>query len=424
MNILLIGGGGRESALAWKMAKSPYLDQLYILPGNAGTLQYGKNIKGNPLDFDFVKNVVAEYDIHMVVVGPEDPLVNGITDYFSQQAGLAHVKMIGPGAMGARLEGSKDWAKHFMNRHHIPTAASITVSNDNIEEGFRFIDKLNPPYVLKADGLAAGKGVLITSDFVEAKSLVKEMVNGMFGNASSKIVIEEFLKGIELSCFIAIDGRNYVLLPEAKDYKKVGENDTGPNTGGMGAVSPVSFADKAFMEKVVNRIIEPTVKGLHAEGIDYQGFIFFGLMNVEGNPFVIEYNCRLGDPETEVIIPRLESDIIELMLAVSNQSLHKFKVQVSPYTAATVMLVSGGYPGEYQKGYIISGLQHVANSVIFHAGTSLENAQTVTSGGRVMAVTSVASGLNQALKLCYRNAGFIQFEGKYFRPDIGFDIKY
>lgn len=424
MNILLIGGGGRESALAWKMAKSPYLDQLYVLPGNAGTLQYGKNIKGNPLDFDFVKNVVAGYDIHMVVVGPEDPLVNGITDYFSQQAGLAHVKIIGPGVMGARLEGSKDWAKQFMNRHHIPTAASITVSNHNIEEGFRFIDKLNPPYVLKADGLAAGKGVLITSNSGEAKNLVKEMVNGMFGNASSKIVIEEFLKGIELSCFIAFDGSNYVLLPEAKDYKKVGENDTGPNTGGMGAVSPVSFADKAFMEKVVNRIIEPTVKGLHAEAIDYRGFIFFGLMNVEGNPFVIEYNCRLGDPETEVIIPRLESDIIELMLAVSNQSLHKFKVQVSSYTAATVMLVSGGYPGEYQKGYIISGLQHVANSVIFHAGTSLENAQTVTSGGRVMAVTSVASGLNQAIKLCYRNAGFIQFEGKYFRPDIGFDIKY
>lgn len=422
MNVLLIGSGGRESALAWKMSKSPILDKLYILPGNGGTMQYGENVEGNPLDFDFVKTLVAEKNINMVVVGPEDPLVAGISDSFSSDLEFSSVAVIGPSAMGAQLEGSKDFAKEFMARHGIPTARYFTCTLSKISEGFAFLESLKPPYVLKADGLAAGKGVIICPDLSEAKANLKEMLEGKFGKSSAKVLIEEFLKGIEVSYFVATDGESYVLLPEAKDYKRIGEGDTGPNTGGMGAISPVPFATRSFTEKVEKQIVIPTIEGLKKENINYKGFVFFGLIQCDGEPFVIEYNARLGDPETEAIVPRIESDLLEMFLAIAKKSLANFQLSVSPDTAATVMLVSDGYPGEYKKNMPVSGLEKVSNSVVFHAGTRVVNGELLTNGGRVMAVSSVSSSINRALKLAYRNADVIDFEGKKFRRDLGFDL--
>lgn len=422
MNVLLIGSGGRESALAWKMSKSPILDKLYILPGNGGTMQFGENVEGNPLDFDFVKALVAEKNISMVVVGPEDPLVAGISDSFLSDAEFARVAVIGPSAMGAQLEGSKDFAKEFMARHGIPTARYFTCTLTKMAEGFAFLESLKPPYVLKADGLAAGKGVIICDGLAEAKANLKEMLEGKFGQASAKVLIEEFLKGIEVSYFAATDGESYVLLPEAKDYKRIGEGDTGPNTGGMGAISPVPFANRAFTEKVEQQIVVPTIEGLKKENINYKGFVFFGLINCDGEPFVIEYNARLGDPETEAIIPRMESDLMEMFLSIAKRDLKNFRLVVSPDTSAAVMLVSEGYPGEYRKNIPVSGLEKVSNSVVFQAGTRFADGKLLTNGGRVMAVSSVSSSINRALKLAYRNADVIDFEGKNFRKDLGFDL--
>lgn len=422
MNVLLIGSGGRESALAWKMSKSPILDKLYILPGNGGTMQFGENIEGNPLDFDFVKGLVAEKNISMVVVGPEDPLVAGISDSFLSDTEFARVAVIGPSAMGAQLEGSKDFAKEFMARHGIPTARHFTCTLSKMSEGFAFLESLKPPYVLKADGLAAGKGVIICDGLTDAKANLKEMLEGKFGQASAKVLIEEFLKGIEVSYFAATDGESYVLLPEAKDYKRIGEGDTGPNTGGMGAISPVPFATRTFTEKVEQQIVIPTMEGLKKENINYKGFVFFGLINCDGEPFVIEYNARLGDPETEVIMPRIESDLMEMFLAIAKRELGNFRLVVSSDTAAAVMLVSEGYPGEYKKDMPVSGLEKVSNSVVFQAGTRFAGGKLLTNGGRVMAVSSVSSSINRALKLAYRNADLIDFEGKNFRRDLGFDL--
>jgi len=422
MRVLLLGSGGREHALAWKIAQSSILEALFIAPGNAGTRQHGTNVDLSVNDFEGIKAFVIENNVDTIVVGPEDPLVNGIADFFDADTEV-NVAVIGPNKVAAQLEGSKDFAKQFMKRHNIPTAKYATFTKDTLKDGYTFLEKMKAPYVLKADGLAAGKGVLIIDDLKEAKAELKKMLaDAKFGEASSRVVIEEFLSGVELSCFVITDGDAYKILPEAKDYKRIGEGDTGLNTGGMGALSPVPFANPTFKDKVKNQVIIPTVKGLKAEGIPYKGFIFFGLINVRNEPYVIEYNCRMGDPETEVVIPRLKSDILDLFEGVATNTLSERDVQFDERSAATVMMVSGGYPEAYEKGKQIYGLNVVTESIVFHAGTKADGPVVTTNGGRVLAATSFGKDVASALKRSYESLDKIEFEKSFYRSDIGHDV--
>ncbi|MET0760617.1 MAG: phosphoribosylamine--glycine ligase [Flavobacterium sp.] len=423
MTILLLGSGGREHAFAWKMLQSPLCSKLFVAPGNAGTESIAINVNLNPTDFEAIKTFVLQEKVNMVVVGPEDPLVKGIFDFFQNDESLKHIPVIGPSKMGAQLEGSKEFAKEFLVRHNIPTAAYDSFTKDTVEKGCQFLETLQPPYVLKADGLAAGKGVLIIHDLAEAKEELRNMlVNEKFGEASSKVVIEEFLDGIELSCFVLTDGKNYKILPTAKDYKRIGEGDTGLNTGGMGAVSPVPFADAVLLEKIETRIVKPTIDGLQKDGIPYKGFVFIGLINVNSEPIVIEYNVRMGDPETEVVVPRLKSDLVALFQAVADQTLDKIELEIDERSATTIMVVSGGYPEDYEKGKVISGISTVTDSIVFHAGTKTQDGAIVSNGGRVLAVTSFGNDFQEAIKKSYQNIDKLHFDKMYFRKDIGFDL--
>ena len=423
MIILLLGSGGREHALAWKMLQSTKCSKLFVAPGNAGTASIAKNVALNITDFEAIKAFAIQEKIDLVVVGPEDPLVLGIYDFFKSDVALNHIPVIGPSKVGAQLEGSKEFAKEFLVKNNIPTAAYASFTKETVEKGCEFLETLQPPFVLKADGLAAGKGVLIIQDLEEAKTELRNMlVHQKFGSASSKVVIEEFLDGIELSCFVLTDGKNYKILPTAKDYKRIGEGDTGLNTGGMGAVSPVPFADAVLLEKIETRIVKPTIAGLQKDNIEYKGFVFIGLINVKGDPIVIEYNVRMGDPETEVVIPRLKSDLVELFQAVANQTLDQVSIEIDERSATTIMVVSGGYPEDYDKGFEITGLEKIQDSIVFHAGTKLENDKVVTNGGRVIAITSFGANFQEAIKKSYQNIEKLHFDKMYYRKDIGFDL--
>ena len=424
MIILLLGSGGREHAFAWKMIQSPLCETLFVAPGNAGTAAIATNVAMSITDFEAIKTFVIQEKISMVVVGPEDPLVKGIYDFFINDTHLKNIPVIGPSKIGAQLEGSKEFAKEFLIRHKIPTAAYDSFTAETVENGCQFLETLQPPYVLKADGLAAGKGVLIIQDLAEAKEELRNMlIHQKFGSASAKVVIEEFLDGIELSCFVLTDGKNYKILPTAKDYKRIGEGDTGLNTGGMGAVSPVPYVDTVLMEKIETRIVKPTIEGFQKDGIPYKGFVFIGLINVNNEPIVIEYNVRMGDPETEVVIPRLKTDLVELFLAVANEKLDQITLEIDERSATTVMLVSGGYPEDFEKGKIISGLDNVEDSIVFHAGTKLDSGNIVSNGGRVLAVTSYGNDFEEAIKKSYQNIDKLSFDKMYFRKDIGNDLK-
>lgn len=423
MTILLLGSGGREHALAWKMLQSPKCTSLFVAPGNAGTATIAKNININPNDFESIKDFVKKESIEMVVVGPEDPLVNGIYDFFKNDSELNQIPVIGPSKIGAQLEGSKEFAKEFLVKNNIPTAKYESFTAETVEKGCQFLETLNAPYVLKADGLAAGKGVLILQDLEEAKKELRSMlVDAKFGQASSKVVIEEFLDGIELSCFVLTDGKSYKILPTAKDYKRIGEGDTGLNTGGMGAVSPVPFADKILLDKIEQRIVKATIEGLQKDNIEYKGFVFIGLINVKGEPMVIEYNVRMGDPETEVVMPRLKSDLVTIFEAIGKQELETVTLEIDERSATTIMVVSGGYPEDYEKGKEITGIDTIIDSIVFHAGTKLENGKVVTNGGRVLAVTSYGNSFEEAVKKSYQSIDKLQFDKMYYRKDIGFDL--
>ncbi|CEN43133.1 phosphoribosylamine--glycine ligase [Capnocytophaga canis] len=423
MNILILGSGGREHAFALKISQSQLCENLYVAPGNGGTHQVATNVSISPTDFQSVKKFVLDNQITMLVVGPEDPLVHGVYDFFKNDSDLQHVQVVGPSKEGAKLEGSKEFAKQFMQRHGIPTAKYESFTKETVERGCQFLSTMQPPYVLKADGLAAGKGVLIINDLSQAQSELRNMLlNEKFGSASQKVVVEEFLDGIELSCFVLTDGKNYKILPTAKDYKRIGENDQGLNTGGMGAVSPVPFADSDFMQKIEERIVQPTIAGLKKDSIEYQGFVFIGLIKVKGEPYVIEYNVRMGDPETEVVLPRIESDLVAVFQSLKSQTLDELTLQINPESATTVMMVSGGYPEDYEKGKIITGVENVSGSIVFHAGTARKGDDLVTSGGRVLAVTSFGKDFKEALKKSYENIEKIHFDKMYFRKDIGFDL--